>query len=117
MQEVFGIDIGKFFDWVSGAPPPILATLGTLLCGFMLKRLDVLPNKYIPGILMLAVGPGLLLLARYGLARFYVEGMVYAGIVWLFHAQIWKRVAPLVGIKSEGFETETVEKPKPSDQP
>ena len=89
----------KFFQWVSELPPPAITCLGILLIGFALKRTAIFPNDLIPIFLIVVVGPGLYTLSRYGLARFAVEGMVYGGLVWLMHKQVWKRfIAPKLGL-------------------
>lgn len=94
MKETFGFDPEKFFTWVSNMPAPLLAVIGVLMVGFALKRTKKFPNDFIPLLLVVVVGPALLLAARFGVMRFVVEGMVYAGLVWLAHGQLWKRFAP-----------------------
>lgn len=113
MLDFLGSDVDKFFNWVATAPPGILATVGVLLVGFALKRTKRFPNDMIPIFLMVVVGPCLFIMAKYGMARFYVEGMVCAGIVWLLHAQIWKRFAGrfFPGSVMEGFDTDEITKP------
>lgn len=106
MKDLIGFDVSKFFEWVGALPPAPLTCLAVLLLGFALKRAQWVPNNRIP-LLLMAIGPCLLILARYGLMRFVVEGMIYSGVVWLFHAQIWKRfIAPKLGGADVGFDSD-----------
>lgn len=116
LKDLIGIDVGKAFDWVASLPPAPLTCLAVLLLGFAIKRTEWIPNRSIPLVLMI-VGPILLILARYGLMRFAVEGMIYSGVVWLFHAQIWKRIAPLIGGNPKEFDSNPAVAIKKTDPP
>lgn len=106
MKELIGFEPAKFFEWVAALPPEPLTVIAVLMLGYALKRAEWVSNKAIPLVLMVA-GPIFLIVARYGLLRFVVEGIVYAGAAWIFHAQVWKRfIAPKLGGASGGFDSD-----------
>lgn len=112
------IDLQRLFDWVGKLPPWGLTVVGVLMVGFALKRTKKFPNDFIPLVLIAGVGPALLLAASYGFLRFVVEGMVYAGLAWLLHGQLWKRFADrFLGHSGQPFEDDTQVLSKSDAQP
>lgn len=97
--------------WIENMPAWLLTVIAILLVGYALKRIKTFPNYFIP-LAIMALGPVFLILSRYGMMRFVVEGIVYAGTAWMLHAQIWKRfVAPHLGKDAgEGFDTAEIRK-------
>ena len=110
------MNLDSAFTWVEGLGAGPLTCIAVVLLGYALKRVDTFPKSYIP-ITLILFGPVILITAKYGMMRFVVEGMVYSGAVWMFHAQVWKRFIASKGFEP-GFESdpELIRKPKQKER-
>lgn len=109
----------KINEHLAGAPAGILVFLLCIALGYVWKNMHFLPNRFIPGIVMLfgAVANPLLYWPANAkdAVRLTVVGLIIGFIAWLFHRLVLKKIEEKFGIKLED-NTEFFEKPKQNNE-
>lgn len=102
--------INDLVGQIAKAPITLLLILALVIVGYVLKSIESIPNKFIPLILMALGAVAMAFLGdtgavnpetRYPVAVLAVQGVIFAFVAWLLHAQILKRFMPAGSLLEE----------------
>ena len=114
----------KWSESLMGAPAALLVVLVCIAAGYVLKMIQVFPNRFIPLCVML-IGAAFLMMMTWVakseipvLTRNFCVGFVLGFIAWMLHRLVLKRIEKKFGLFASD-DTEFREKPavKPTEDP
>lgn len=102
-------------EHLTGAPAGILVFIICIAIGYIWKNIHVLPNRFIPLIVMLS-GSILNPLLYWpnntkDAVRLLVIGFIIGFVSWIFHKLVLKKIEDKFGVKLDD-DTQFIEKPK-----
>jgi hypothetical protein len=105
--------ITRWVESINNAPSAVLTLLLCIAAGYLWKSIKVLPNKFIPAVVMVVGGAALMALQWKTTEhlRAFVVGFFIGFVAWLIHNQVIKRIAKRFGLDSGDDEDDDLSKP------